>query len=63
MNGVQVRGQWNQFRGTCKMGWCGLTGNSIGRFNGRLLRMFGGAQVTYGHAKSAFGQLKKAVRH
>lgn len=59
MNAVLVRGQVNQFRGTMKARWCGLTGNRLGRAHGRMLRLLGRTQILCGRT---LGRTKKRFR-
>jgi uncharacterized protein YjbJ (UPF0337 family) len=64
MNAVLFRGQMNQFRGTFITGMGRLTGNDIGRLRGRMLRLLGVAQVTYGRAAATAGKrIRKFTRH
>jgi uncharacterized protein YjbJ (UPF0337 family) len=55
MNAVQVRGRVRQVRGEIRKRWSGLTGDRLGRLNGRLLKLLGTAQVRYGRLREAVG--------
>lgn len=63
MNAMQVRGQWNQFRGEVRKRWCGLTGDDVGRMNGRMLKVLGKVQEKCGRAKAAAGKQWRKVTH
>jgi uncharacterized protein YjbJ (UPF0337 family) len=63
MNAVLVRGQMNQVRGTFISGMGRLTGDDVGRMRGRMLKMFGKAQVKYGRAMDIAGKrMRKFTR-
>lgn len=64
MNAILARGQMNQLRGTFIAGLGRLTGNDLGRMRGRMLRMFGKAQVKYGRATATAGRkMRKLIGH
>jgi uncharacterized protein YjbJ (UPF0337 family) len=56
MNAVIARGQWNQLRGGFRVGMGRLTDNSTRRFNGRMLKLMGRTQVTYGRMLETVGK-------
>jgi len=63
MNAILARGQVNQLRGTFIAGMGRLTGNDVGRMRGRMLRMFGKAQVKYGRVMDIAGKrMRKLTR-
>jgi len=64
MNGMLVRGQMNQLRGTFRTGWCRMTGDGVGRMSGQMLRLLGKAQVKYGRTVTSAGKrIRKFTRH
>jgi len=56
MNAIVIRGRMNQLRGTFKTRWCKMTGNRLGQVGGRMLKLAGRVQVTYGRTTSAAGK-------
>lgn len=64
MNTVMVRGQMNQARGEFRKQWCRMTGNGLGRLNGRMLKLKGKVQFRYGRVKDVAGKrFRKLTRH
>ena len=56
MNTMQLRGNWNMFRGGLLVCWSRMINDRRGRVNGRLLRLFGRSQVRFGRCCRAFGR-------
>ncbi len=56
MNAVLVRGQMNQVRGAFRSQWCRMTGDDLGRINGRMLTLVGRAQVKYSRVLAKAGK-------
>lgn len=51
MNAEQLRGKWNQFKGSVKQQWAKLTDDDIAAVNGDRDKLIGRIQERYGITK------------
>ncbi len=61
MNAIMIRGRMNQLRGAFKTRWCGMTGNRLGQLEGRMLKVAGRVQTTYGRTSAAAGKRLRKI--
>lgn len=64
MNREELKGKWNQMKGSVKKRWGKLTDDDITRIEGERDRLVGKIQEKYGHSKEqAEKEVDEFTRH